>query len=161
MTKAELESLGFSDAMLVQEIRRYTGATVTLYRSDSPKARGVRRDAFNMVMSLGYRPEGTDLSVHYYKRPRGTKGPSKIKVFGSKNGVRLDFDVYTTMPWLLPEGWPTHGVLDGKPVRLVEAMRNLERHECSNIVVDIPGVGPMRPFRGQDVAIGSDGKLYI
>jgi hypothetical protein len=161
MTKAELKSLGGSDAMLVAELRKYTGATVRLARGDSPKARGVRREAWEMVTWLWFQPEGTDLSVHYYKRPRGTKGPSKVKRVGSKNGVALEFDVHTTMPWLLPQGWPAHGELDGKPVRLVEAMRNLGSDECSNIVVDIPGTGRMRPFRGQDIAFGSDGVLYI
>lgn len=54
MTKGYLVSLGGSDALLVKELRRYTGEKVTIPLGDSPKACSTRRDAFEMVTWFWY-----------------------------------------------------------------------------------------------------------
>lgn len=61
----------------------------------------------------------------------------------------------------LPAGWPAKGEYRGQPVDIVTAVRTLTAGQLAGVVVDVPGVGRHRPFRGNDVVIGADGKVYI
>jgi hypothetical protein len=49
VTRAELGSLGLTDAILAKEIRRVSGQSVELIPGDGERAQGRRRDAFDYV----------------------------------------------------------------------------------------------------------------
>lgn len=60
----------------------------------------------------------------------------------------------------LPADWPRSGMLDGKIVDLEWASDNLNSFQLASIVVDVPGVGPMQPWKGSDIAM-IDGEVKI
>ncbi len=61
----------------------------------------------------------------------------------------------------LPEGWPSHGTLDGKPIDLMLAKRTLPPGELCDIEVEVPGQGVIRPWRGSDYGIDEHGNIVL
>lgn len=60
----------------------------------------------------------------------------------------------------IPEDWPDHGVLDGKRL-LWSEVEELPDAMLSNVVVDVPDVGEIRPFRGVSFSSSVSSDTYL
>ena len=61
--------------------------------------------------------------------------------------------------------WPRIGYLDGKPIDLSTLKQTVHPARWAEVVVDVPGVGRVRPWRfasqGWEVSRGADGVLKV
>ncbi len=53
---------------------------------------------------------------------------------------------------VIPSGWPKHGTFHGERIDLRAEARQMTPTDLADVVVDVPGYGPMRPWKGSDYA---------
>jgi hypothetical protein len=61
----------------------------------------------------------------------------------------------------IPNDWPAHGTFHGERIDLRTEAPLLMPADLADVIVDVPGIGLARPWKGSDYAIADNGDIVL